>query len=236
MVARPLVLGHRGASAYERENTIAAFVRARALGADGVELDARRTSDDVLVVHHDPAVDELGLLMDVSFASLRAQQPDIPTLHEALDACTDMIVNVEVKCLPWEPDSDVANRRVLHAVLDEVRDRDQIVLSSFDLDAVDLAHTLMPELKTAWLTSRQPLADASALAAARGHWGIHPDKAAALDASREVFDAAHANGLHINVWTVDDPADARRLYELGADGIVTNVPDVVLAVVREPRS
>src|SRR5262245_12940494 len=228
MVARPLVLGHRGASAYERENTIAAFVRARELGADGVELDARRTSDDGLVVHHDPAVDDVGLIVDMSFASLHAQLPDLPTLREALDACTGMIVNVEVKCLPWEPDSDVADRRVLRAVLDEVRDREQILLSSFDLDAVDLAHTLKPELKTAWLTSRQPLADASALAAERGHWGIHPDQAAALGAAGDVYDIAHAQGLHINVWTVDDPVDARQLRDLGADGIVTNVPDVVL--------
>ena len=51
------VLAHRGASRAERENTLRAFERACALGADGVELDVRRTSDDVLVVHHDPRVD-----------------------------------------------------------------------------------------------------------------------------------------------------------------------------------
>ena len=62
MARRPLVLGHRGASAGAPENTVAAFTRARELGADGVELDVRRTADGVLVVHHDPDVRGVGLI------------------------------------------------------------------------------------------------------------------------------------------------------------------------------
>ena len=233
MSSRPLVLAHRGASAREPENTIAAFVTARTLGADGVELDARRTADDVLVVHHDPHVEGLGVIAEISHAKLRAQHPEIPTLADALDACTGMLVNVEVKCLPWEPDSDVADRRVLRAVLDAIRGRDDIVLSSFDLDAMDLARARMPELRTAWLTSRQEFAAAAAIASERGHWGLHPDAAATLAASEEAMASAHDVGLKINVWTVDDPADARHLKTLGVDGIVTNVPDLILDAVRE---
>jgi glycerophosphoryl diester phosphodiesterase len=228
MLLRPLVLAHRGASAREPENTIAAFVTARTLGADGVELDARRTADDVLVVHHDPHVEGLGVIAEISHAKLQSEHPDIPTLADALDACTGMIVNVEVKCLPWEPDSDVADRRVLRAVLDLVKSRDDIVLSSFDLEAMDLARTLAPELPTAWLTSRQEFTSAAALASDHGHWGLHPDAAATLAATEEAVAAAHDDGLKINVWTVDDPADARHLQRLGVDGIVTNVPDVIL--------
>jgi glycerophosphoryl diester phosphodiesterase len=233
MASRPLVFAHRGASAREQENTIAAFVTARALGADGVELDARRTADDVLVVHHDPHVEGVGLIAGVSWTELRAQHPEIPMLTDALDACAGIIVNVEVKCLPWEPDSDVADRRVLRAVLDTVHGRDDIVLSSFDLEAMDLARTLAPELPTAWLTSRQEFAAAAAIAGEHGHWGLHPDAAAALAATEEAIAAAHDDGLKVNVWTVDDPADARHLQRLGVDGIVTNVPDVILEVVTE---
>src|SRR5262249_50803439 len=144
-------------------------------------------------VHHDPHVEGLGVIAEISHASLRAEHPEIPTLGDALDACTGMIVNVEVKCLPWEPDSDVGDRRVLRAVLDAVQGRDDIVLSSFDLDAMDLALTLAPGLRTAWLTSRQEFATAAALASERGHWGLHPDAAATLAATEEVIDAAHGD-------------------------------------------
>src|SRR5438045_594778 len=75
MSRRPLVLGHRGASAAARENTLAAFTRAREMGADGVELDVRRTADGVLVVHHDPDAEGVGLIRSVTFADLRAARP-----------------------------------------------------------------------------------------------------------------------------------------------------------------
>ena len=74
---RPLVLGHRGASRDAPENTIAAFVRPRELGADGVEFDVHRTADAVLVVHHDAELDDLGLVLDASFAELHAARPDV---------------------------------------------------------------------------------------------------------------------------------------------------------------
>src|SRR5947209_6613253 len=87
MLDRPLVLGHRGASHARPENTLAAFARARELGADGVELDARRSADGWIVVHHDPAVIGFGLIAENGFTALRAAHPEIPTLVEALGAC-----------------------------------------------------------------------------------------------------------------------------------------------------
>jgi glycerophosphoryl diester phosphodiesterase len=58
---------------------------------------------------------------------------------------------------------------------------------------------------------------------------LHPDRDAALAATPEVFARAHADGLLIDVWTVDDPGEVQQLVALGVDGIITNVPDVVLA-------
>ncbi len=140
MAARPLVLGHRGASHARSENTLAAFAKARELGADGVELDVRRTADGVLVVHHDPAVADFGLIVDHPFAALRRTHPEVPTLVEALEACAGMIVNVEIKCLPWEPDADTDERAVVHAVVDELRKHatiSDVIVSSFDIGAID---------------------------------------------------------------------------------------------------
>ena len=121
MEHRPLVLGHRGASHARPENTLAAFAKARELGADGVELDARRTADGRLVVHHDPVVEGFGLIVEHGFTALRAAHPEIPTLVEALDECAGMIVNVEIKCLPWEPDADTPDHFVVRAVVDLLR-------------------------------------------------------------------------------------------------------------------
>src|SRR5579862_7815521 len=68
MVGRPLVLAHRGASAVAAENTVAAFAKARELGADGVELDVRRSADGVLVVHHDAALHGGGVIASLTLA------------------------------------------------------------------------------------------------------------------------------------------------------------------------
>src|SRR4051794_26258624 len=116
MADRPLVLGHRGASHARPENTLAAFAKAREFGADGVELDVRRSADGQLVVHHDPQVEGFGIIYEHDFATLRTARPDVPTLAEALGACAGMIVNVEVKCLPWEPDADTPEHEVVRAV------------------------------------------------------------------------------------------------------------------------
>jgi glycerophosphoryl diester phosphodiesterase len=67
------------------------------------------------------------------------------------------------------------------------------------------------------------------MAAEHGHRWLHPNRESALRASAEVVADAHAAGLLLDVWTVDDPADARVLAALGVDAIITNVPDVVLA-------
>ena len=225
------MLGHRGASAVAPENTVVAFTRARDLGADGVELDVRRSADGVLVVHHDPEVPDVGLIMSTSFADLRAARPQIPTLAEALAACRGLVVNAEVKCLPWEPDAD-ADGSVMQATIDAVRAHDgMIIVSSFDLAAVDRARADAPDLATAWLTHGQGVAGAAEIAAAHGHPWLNPDGAAALEAGADGIGRAHHVGVLVGVWTVDDPGAAHTLAEAGADIVITNVPDVVLAAV-----
>jgi glycerophosphoryl diester phosphodiesterase len=234
MAHRPLVLGHRGASRAQQENTLAAFVRARELGADGVELDARRTADGTLVVHHDPHVDGFGVIGDRDYAALRAAHPEIPTLGDALDACAGMIVNVEIKCLPWEPDPDTPGHAVVRAVVDLLRANasvppGKLIVSSFDLGAVDACREFAPEIATAWLTSGQEIAAAASIAADRGHGWLNPDRAAALRASTGDIARAQQSGVRVSVWTVDDPVEIATLADAGVDAIITNVPDVAVA-------
>jgi glycerophosphoryl diester phosphodiesterase len=243
MNARPYVLGHRGAPRARPENTLAGFAKARQLGADGVELDARRTVDGTLVVHHDADIEGMGLVVDQQFAKLRNARPDIPTLAEALEACAGMLVNVEVKCLPWEPDADTDDHEVLHAVATLVREASftpvsDVIVSSFDLGAVDACRSFAPEIATAWLTSGQDVAAAAAVATEHGHGWLNPDRASALRASTDELADARGRGLRINVWTVDDADEIVRLANAGVDAIITDVPEiaaVALGELAEPK-
>lgn len=102
------VLAHRGStdsSSGTTENTLAAFDRARRLGADGVELDVRLTADGALAVHHDRELPGMGLVSEVKVRQL----PDhVPLLADAVAACSGMTIDIEVKNFPTEPDFDPA--------------------------------------------------------------------------------------------------------------------------------
>jgi glycerophosphoryl diester phosphodiesterase len=224
------VLGHRGASHAERENTLAAFERAREMGADGVELDVRRTANGTLVVHHDPHIEGFGLIRDFEFEQLRAAHPEVPTLREALVACAGMLVNVEIKCLPWEPDPDSGARPVAHATVDLIRELEaDVIVSSFDLGSVDAVRAYAPDLPTAWLTSGQAVGESAHLARAAGHAWLNPDRVQAMHASPALIGDLERQGLRLSVWTVDDPHEARQLAANGVAAIITNEPDTILA-------
>lgn len=218
----PLVIAHRGASLTHPENTIEAFHEARRLGADMVELDVRRTADGVLVVHHDPFRPGSGALATRPYAALNG---GIPRLDEALDACLPVAVNIEVKNAPNEPDWD-ETREVATAVAELVVSRGlvaDVLVSSFDMGSVDRVREVDPAIPTALLTvTSEGAVDACVR---HGHGAVHPFFALA-DAGF-VADA-HAAGLAVNVWTVDDPGVMRALADRGVDGICTNDPGLAL--------
>lgn len=228
---RTQVMAHRGASSYEPENTVVAFVRARELGADAVELDVRRTADGHLVVLHNPTLPDGRVLCETPRADL---PPDIPGLDEVLDACAQMWVNVEIKNDPDEPDFDPTDEIATEvaAALSRRGEDPRWLVSSFRRETVDALHRAAPAIATAWLTVH--VDDAMAEAVARdlvtaGHSAIHPWVGLL---TRPVVDAMHEAGLAVNTWTCDDEIRMRELIEWGVDGICTNVPDVAVGVLR----
>lgn len=238
-VDRPLVLAHRGARRRAPENTLEAFRRARELGADGVELDVRRTRDGVLVLHHDPGPVDGPVLGRVDHPEVRERFPSIPTLAEALDVCLGLLVNVEIKNLPWEPDFDASERIADDVVaLLESRGGDRVLVSSFHLATVDHLHGRAPDVPTAFLfLAGMDLREVADLAADRGHVAVHPDlRALGGPEVAEFVTHAHARGLQVNVWTVNEPADMVRMADLGVDALVTDVPDVALVALGQPGS
>jgi len=235
MVGQPLVLAHRGASAVAAENTIAAFATARELGADGVELDVRRTADGVLIVNHDAEISGLGPLVERTFAEIHAARPSVATFDEAIAALAGLVVNAEVKCLPWEIDAD-RDGTVMRATIDALSTHvGTAIVSSFDLAALDLARAYAPHVPTAWLTHGQEVPGAARIAFDHGHQWLNPDAVSAIAAGAEGIDAAHATGVRVSVWTVDDPDDVRTLAAAGVDMIISNVPDVVIVTLGASR-
>ena len=192
------LFAHRGASATHPENTVEAFRAAVAAGADGVELDVWAHADGRLLVHH---VELPPGLVPAS----------VPTLDEALDACGDLVVNVEVKRAPAA------------AVLDGLRDRrrDRLLLSSFDAALMDEVRRLDPAMPTAQLTMRPVTARTIARCAAAGHVALHPHQ---LSVTARLVARCHDAGLAVNTWTVDDPGRLRQLAAWGVDGVCVNDP------------
>ena len=225
------VIAHRGASKAARENTVEAFRRAGELGADAVELDVRRTTDGVLVVHHDARLPDQRVIAATTYVDL---PDDVPTLAEALDACDGMWVNVEIKNDPTEPDFDetesIADETVAHLL---ARDDDQRwVISCFRMETIDRCRALAPQIRTAWLCVGAP-DDVADLLVAKGHSALHPW---VQELERSTIVACHAAGLQVNTWTCDDPARMAELIGWGIDGIVTNVPDVAVKLIAAERA
>jgi glycerophosphoryl diester phosphodiesterase len=218
------VIAHRGASRVELGNTVAAFERAVARGADGIELDVRRTADGAVVVHHDAALSDGRVIVHTPRRDLPFY---VPTLADALDACKGAWVNIEIKNDPREPDFDPDDPTV-DGVLAELRRRGPSegpwLISSFRLETLDRSHQLAPEVPTGWLVfALDP--DTPPMLAARGHAAVHP-AVSAVDAG--VVERCHAAGLRVNAWTCNDPDWAQELAGWGVDGIVTDVPGVIL--------
>ena len=229
MCGAPLtaIFAHRGASGVQQENTVAAFAAAVALGSDGIELDVRRTAGGALAVHHDAHLPDGRLLCELAPADLPSH---IPSLAEAIAACGDLVVNVEVKNWPRDPDHDptLAVAAAVAALVAPLGER--VLVSSFNLADVDRVRAIDPSIPTGTLAAFAPDADTAGRfvdrARRRGHGAVHPHHVAVTP---HLVDLAHAACLRVNTWTVDDPDRIRELAGLGVDGIVTNVVDVALA-------
>ncbi len=251
----PWLVAHRGGSALAPENTLAAFDRAAALGADALEIDVRRTADGVVVVFHDEDTARLtgapGTIeartfeevsrLDAGFAFTadggrsfphRGQGVRIPALAEVLARYPGLRLNVDAK--PDEPALAVALAEVIRTAGAEPR---VCVGSFFDAQAERLG-ALLPGCAR-YLPERA--ATCHVLAALSGGDGAGcpggydladlPHRMGDLEVvTAPVVAWFHARSVPVHVWTVDDEAEMRALLALGVDGIVTDRPDLLARV------
>jgi glycerophosphoryl diester phosphodiesterase len=228
------VHAHRGSpdpAAGIPENTIAAFVRARRLGADGVELDVRLTRDGGLAVHHDAAVPGGGPICELDAGALPGF---VPLLTEVLDACAGITVNIEIKNLPGEPGYDPDERAataVAHLVVDRGASS-SVVVSSFWPATLDAVHRAAPDVPTGLLVGHwMDPAECVPAAVRRSCAALHPNVSLASEA---LVVEAHGAGLSVAAWTVNEPAQLESLAAMGVDTVITDDVPTALSVLGAP--
>ncbi len=257
---RPLVIAHAGGQGLRPSNTLAAFAHSAGLGCDVLEMDLRLTRDGVLVVIHDETIDRTsdgqGRVIDFTVGELkqrnfgykfkdqagarpyRDQPVPIPTLEEVFTRFPQMPMVVELK-------DRTANGAKAATVLTELIRRfdreartmvaafDDATLDEFRRVSAGRVFTASPMERTrrfvlynrAWLDWLAPTVD-QALQIPVAAAGFQLD-------TPHLLSAAHRRNLAVHYWTVNDPTEMKRLIALGADGLMTDYPDRLLAVLKE---
>jgi glycerophosphoryl diester phosphodiesterase len=226
------------------ENSMSALRRAVEEGYRYLEIDVHSTSDGVVVVCHDPTLDRTtdrtGAIADQPWARVRealigGREP-LPTLRQVLDELPGALLNVDVK-------ADSAVRPTLR-LLDETDAWHRVGLASF-------SHQRLSRLRAAggarvvtscsprdalslrlrgWLRRARLGPVAAALPVPAELAQLPRTRGPVTVVDRSLVEAAHALGIEVHVWTVNDPDQMRELLDIGVDGLVTDRPDLLREV------
>lgn len=248
----PVAIAHRGSRLLWPENTMEAFSGAVSLGYRHLETDLHLTRDGVLVCFHDHNLDRTtdgsGPVSDLTFDELtrldaghchlgvdgygfRGRGVRVPTLEEAVLTFPDVSFVIDLKTDGLvEP---------LHALIERLGLHDRLVVGSFSdrrlehfraTSAGRVATSTGATLSRSWLLAsrmgRGVVCEASALQLPRQSRGVRV-------VDRRLVDTAHAHGLQVHVWTVNQPSDMAELLDLGVDGLITDRPDLLKTVLEE---
>ena len=210
------VIAHRGNSAALPENTMAAFRSALLVGAHMLELDVRLSREGAPVVIHDADVARTttssGPVDRLHLDQLR--KLGLPSLEEVL--ALPVALNLEIKV-----------EAAIPAVVELVHGRDDVIVSSFDLDALAFLRQIAPEPRLAFVSNESDCELALERARDAGAYAFNPPATAVTPA---LIDRAHAWSLRVMPYTVNDPSQATRLFGWGADAIFTDDPASMLAI------
>lgn len=252
--AVPRVIAHRGGSQLRPENTILAFEHAYSLGVRTMELDVHLTADGAVVVHHDDTLDRttngtgpldqhnlldlLALDAGYRFVDLRGHVPDrgrglrIPTLDEVLDALPDVAFILEMK--PEGP----AIGRALRACIDRSRVHDRVCVAGFHEPTLAAFRALpgkrvrssagQSAITRFWAQSRVGLDRFARVPF--DMLQVPPVHNLLTVIDRRFVAAAHRHGVEVHAWTIDVPSEMERLFALGVDAVITDRPDLAVAL------
>jgi glycerophosphoryl diester phosphodiesterase len=248
----PVAIAHRGSRLLWPENTMVAFSGAVGLGYRHLETDLRVTSDGVLVCFHDPTLDRTtdgsGPVTELTFDDLstldagyrhvgveghtfRGRGIRVPTLEEAVLAFPEASFVVDLKTENLvRPLHDLIERLGLHERLIVGSFSDRRLQEFREASEGRVATSTGATLARSWLVAsrvgRGVVGEASALQLPRHSRGLR-----VID--RKLIDSAHAHGLQVHVWTVNNRSEMAELLDLGVDGIITDRPDLLKEVLED---
>ena len=245
---KPLIFGHRGASGYAPENTLAAFELAAELGADGIEFDVQISRDGKLIIHHDRELGRTeqasGPLADWSFADLRALDVGswydpkfagerMPTPDELVDAVGDrLLLNFELINDSWHLNGVGPG---LVALFRRRNLFDRAMISSFNPRALWQVKKLEPRITIGalWSPNEPWLVRSGLMRRLLRPQALHPRHDLV---TAKLVAAAHARGQQVNTWTVNDAETAKRMVAAGVDMLMGDYPDLLRQVIAQNRS
>jgi len=218
-----LKVGHRGARAYEPENTLRSFERALELGVDAVEFDVRGTRDDEVVVIHDARVDRTtgakGSVREMTLQQIKQlvleKDQKTPTLEEALDFLDRKVkIVIELK-------ENGLEKKVLSSVREKGLEKNVIIVSFLE-KTLSKIRELDDEVETGliYVRHRNPIQSALKLGAKY----LLPFYRFTHSSDVE---KAHDNGLRVIVWTINDREEVSKYVRKGVDGIASDKPDIL---------
>jgi len=257
-LSAPVHVAHRGGAASYPEDTLYAFERAVTDdGTDLLELDVHTSADGVLVVHHDDEVDRTtdgsGPIHDLTLAEIQALDAahwfttdggqtyplrgtgvTIPTLEEVLTAFPDTPMSIEAKQVAPPLVEELTDMVVAH---DRV---DSVMLASFDDATIEAMVELLPGAAVNFGENAtrcvvfQHLLQAGWGSCVNGDVLTLPPSSAGLPVITDrLLESAHAQGIPVLAWTIDDPDEMEALLDQGVDGIMTDRPDLLREVIDD---
>jgi glycerophosphoryl diester phosphodiesterase len=238
-MAQTKVIAHRGFSSAAPENTLAAFEKAIQSGADYFELDVRQTKDDSIIVIHDQSLNrtsvQKGKVSKMTYAELEAVSvgyPDqfdqsykgekLPSLREALKLAKSKIkVCIEIKV-------HSAEEEILRTVR-ELEMEEEVIIFSFYKDVLKKIRQLDEDIPILYLKSR---ANKNSIRKAKEMDAQAIGVGGKTKLDKDFLSFAHAQGLEVWRWTVNDEKSMRNLIDLGIDGLITDYPEKALEILH----
>jgi glycerophosphoryl diester phosphodiesterase len=240
----PWIIAHRGASGHAPENTLAAFERAVQLGAGFIETDLQLTRDAQFVAIHDGYLDRTtngrGAVHEHTLAELRAldagkwfdrqfMDQRIPTLAEILEFARehDVVFYLEIKY-----SSAWGMHQTLVGELGKAENAARTIVISFDPATLDSLRRLEPAIMTGLLVENSN-GDGVEAALDVGARQLCPRVNLVTP---DMVERAHRADLQLVTWTVNDADEMREAMDAGVDGIMTDLPDRLRAIVEDRLS
>lgn len=246
----PIIIAHRGASAYFPENTMAAFEAAVAMNADMIELDVLLSKDGVPVVFHDAKLDahsngkglvssfalkELKKLDAGSWFDVKFSGQQIPTLEEVLDfAAGKIALNIEIKTEAVTDQMANGVEEKALGLVNEYRMQEHVLFSSFDYRVITHIKKLVPEMPVAILYEKKQSGKLLPSELIK-KYNVDAFNCSYRQLTKRRLQDLKSHNISFFVYTINDKKRMQKLLDLGVSGIFTNKPDVLREVIDRAK-